>query len=133
MKLLADTSALLALYLADDRNHAAAAKFLRQEPRARFVLSELVLSELATRLRARVGSQRAVEACASLLASRRYELLFVDRALLGEAFETMRRFADKRLSLADCASFVLMERLELEAAFTFDSDFRACGYSMLPG
>jgi uncharacterized protein len=132
MKLLADTSALLALYLADDRNHAPAAKFLRQAPQARFVLSELVLSELATRLRARVGSQRAVEACASLLASRRYELLFVDRVLLGGALETMRRFADKRLSLTDCASFVLMERLGLEAAFTFDGDFRDCGFEVVP-
>jgi predicted nucleic acid-binding protein len=44
----------------------------------------------------------------------------------------MARFGDKRLSLADCASFELMERLGLSAAFSFDRDFRDCGYRMLP-
>jgi predicted nucleic acid-binding protein len=44
----------------------------------------------------------------------------------------MARFSDKRLSLTDCASFELMERLRLEAAFTFDRDFRDCGLRMVP-
>jgi predicted nucleic acid-binding protein len=44
----------------------------------------------------------------------------------------MSRFADKRLSLTDCASFELMDRLGLEGAFAFDPDFRDCGYRMLP-
>ena len=61
MKLLADSSALLALYLADDRNHLAAIDFLRGMPRARFVLSEMILGEVATRLAARAGALRGVE------------------------------------------------------------------------
>ncbi len=132
MKLLADTSALLAIQVRDDRNHARAVDFLRGVPEARLVLTELILGELATRLAARVGARRAAEVAHALLASRRYEVLFSDAALLGEAIDLMARFDDKRLSLTDCASFALMRKLEIDAAFTFDSDFRDCGFAMLP-
>jgi predicted nucleic acid-binding protein len=44
----------------------------------------------------------------------------------------MRRFDDKRLSFTDCTSFEVMTRLKLEAAFSFDHDFRDCGFSMVP-
>ena len=65
MKLLADSSALLALYLADDRNHQAAIDFLRATPRGRFVLSEMILGELATRLAARAGARRRAASSSS--------------------------------------------------------------------
>ena len=132
MKLLADSSALLALYLADDRNHRAAIDFLRATPRARFVLSEMILGEVATRLAARAGALRAVEVARALLASQRYEVLFVDRELLNDATAFMEKHSDKRLSLTDCASMALMRRIGLEAAFTFDRDFRDCGFGMVP-
>jgi predicted nucleic acid-binding protein len=132
MKLLADTSALLALAFPDDRHHAAAVAFLREHPGARLVLTELILAEVATRIRARAGAARAVAAARSLLDSRRYELVFVDSDLVRAGLDLMARFADKRLSLTDCASFELMDRLGLESAFAFDSDFRDCGYRMVP-
>lgn len=132
MKLLADTSALLALFLADDRNHRVAKEFLSAHPGARFLLTDLIVSEAATRLAVRAGAARATEATRSLLASRRYETLFVDRGLLLEAAATMARFADKRLSLVDCASMSLMRKLGITAAFTFDRHFRDCGFEMKP-
>jgi predicted nucleic acid-binding protein len=130
--LLVDTSALLALYLVDDRHHPAALEFLQRTPRARFVLTDLILGELATRLAARAGPLRAVEVARGILASRRYEVMFLDGDLLGDALATMEGFGDKRLSLADCASFALMRRLGVQSAFTFDRDFRDCGFEMLP-
>jgi predicted nucleic acid-binding protein len=132
VKLLADTSALLALAFRDDHHHGAAAGFVRQSPQARFVVTELILAEVVTRLRARAGPAPAVAAGRSLIESRRYELVFVDAAVLRGALDRMSRFADKRLSLTDCASFELMDRLGLEGAFAFDPDFRDCGYRMLP-
>jgi uncharacterized protein len=132
VKLLADTSALLALVFRDDQNHAKAVAFVRENPRARLVLTELILSELVTRVRARAGADQAVAVGRSLLDSRRYELLFLDSELLHGALAHMSRFGDKRLSLTDCASFELMDRLGLTAAFSFDRDFRDCGYDMQP-
>lgn len=132
MKFLADTSALLALAWRDDRNHAAAVRFLHQRPQARFLLTELILSEFATRLRARNSADRAASAVARLLESRRYELVLVDVETLRGALDYLRRFADKRLSFTDCTSFEVMRRLHVEGAFTFDRDFRDCGFAMVP-
>jgi predicted nucleic acid-binding protein len=132
MKLLVDTSALLALYLKSDRNHRPAVAFTRRNLQARYVLTDLVLAELATRLRAAGGAERAVAVASDLMRSRRYELLFVDAELFQEALAEMVRYADKLLSLADCASFAAMKRLKLDAAFSFDRDFRDCGFRMLP-
>jgi predicted nucleic acid-binding protein len=106
--------------------------FVREHPHARLVLTDLILSEVATRVRARAGADRAVALARSLLDSRRYEVLFVDAEVVRGALDRMARFADKRLSLTDCASFDLMERLGLESAFAFDDDFRNCGYGMVP-
>jgi hypothetical protein len=132
VKLLADTSALLALILADDRHHALATQFLRTNPRLRFVMTELILGEAVARARAHTDAARAVAFASDALRSRRYDVVFVDTALLHGALEQMSRFADKRLSLTDCASFELIERLGLDGAFTFDRDFRDCGFRMVP-
>jgi predicted nucleic acid-binding protein len=132
MKLLVDTGALLALAIRNDRHHAAAVSFLKSLPQARFVLTDLVLAEVATRMRARAGAAKAVALVRDLLNSRRYEVVFVDRTLLEAAVGKMERYEDKALSLADCASFALMDQLGLDTAFAFDSDFRDCGYRILP-
>lgn len=131
-KLLADTSALLALALDDDRHHAAAIGFVRGDPSHRFVVTELILAEFATRGRVRLDAARIAALTRSFLDSRRYDVVLVDGEVFRSALELMERFADKRLSLTDCASFELMTRLGLPAAFTFDHDFRDCGYPMLP-
>ena len=132
MKLLADTSALLALVFRDDANHAVAVAFARHNVQARFLLTDPILVEVVTRLRARAGPEQAVAAGRSRLQSRRFELLFVDVDIIAAALAQTSRFGDKRLSLTDCASFELMDRLGLTAAFSFDRDFRDCGYRTVP-
>ena len=132
MKLLADTGALLAYLLKADQHHRDAASFVRRHPEARFVLTNLILSELVTRLRARAGAARAAAAGRSLLESRRYSVVFVDAPLVRSALARMEQFHDKPLSLTDCTSFELIDRLGLDGAFAFDHDFRDCGYRMVP-
>jgi predicted nucleic acid-binding protein len=132
VNLLADTSALLALVLRDERSHAAAAAFVRSGSRLRFVVTELIIAELATRLRVRAGVEIAVRVATDVVRSGRYQVVYVDEPLILGALARMTRFADKRLSLTDCTSFEVMERLGLEAAFTFDRDFRDCGFRVVP-
>ena len=132
-KLLADSSALLALVDRDDRHHVAARAFVSSQPRHRFVLTELIVAEVATRLRARSNAESAVGFARSLVeAGGRYDVILLDADLLRVALDRMLQLRDKRLSLTDCASFELMDRLRLQAAFSFDRDFRDCGYAMVP-
>ena len=50
------------------------------------------------------------------------------------AKEIVCRYADKDFSLADAISFVVMERLQIGQAFTFDQRFAQYGFSPLaPG
>jgi hypothetical protein len=43
-----------------------------------------------------------------------------------------RRRWDKRLSLVDAVSFAVIRALALDGAFTFDQDFRDCGFEVFP-
>ena len=131
-RMLVDTGALLALMFEDDQHHAKAVEFARQHQTSRFVLTSLILAELVTRARAGGNAELAASAGRNYLASRRYDVLFVDAPLVMSGLARLEQFADKRLSLTDCVSFELMDRLGLTAAFTFDRDFRDCGYRMVP-
>jgi predicted nucleic acid-binding protein len=130
--MFADSSALIALALPSDDNHSAARRFAEEAPSARFVITELALNETVTYLRARSDAARAAAAARRLVASTRYQLVFTDLALIEAGLENLERFADKRLSLADAVAFALIDQLALDGAFTFDRDFRDCGYATVP-
>jgi len=132
VKLLADTGALLALFNPRDEFHDRARAFVKQAAGTRFVLTELIVSETVTRLRTRADAARAADVGAALLSSRRYEVLFVDAPLVESGLANLRRFADKRLSLADAVSFAVITALGLDGAFAFDRDFRDCGFPTYP-
>ena len=98
---------------------------------ARYVTTNLRL-DTATYEELKLRAERAVAVARELLRSKRYELIFIDSPVLDGALERMNRFADKRLSLAACASMELIDRLRLGGAFTFDADFRDCGVRSFP-
>lgn len=49
-----------------------------------------------------------------------------------DAWDLFCRCTDKRYSLTDCTSFVVMQRLQMTTALALDDDFRAEGFLVAP-
>jgi len=131
-KVFADTSALLALAVEGDRNHARAARALAglAESQSALWTSSYVVVEHVSILQSRrgVGAVRAfVDHMLPQL-----EVHWVDEALHREALDLLLAVGRRRVSLVDCASFVLLRRERDPQVFAFDPDFEAEGFRVLP-
>ena len=129
-----DTGYLIALEAADDQHHAAAVGHWRTyfQSRPQLVTTSFVLDEVATFFSSRGRHAKAVEIGERLLGSPSVQLVHVDEDLFGAAWTYFRRRDDKRFSLTDCVSFVLMDRLGLDRALAFDAHFVQAGFRTLP-
>ena len=129
-----DTGYLVALEAADDQHHAAALRHWHafMQTRPQLVTTSFVLDEVATFFNSRGRHAKAVEIGERVLGSPSVQLIHVDEDLFAAAWSYFRRRGDKRFSLTDCVSFVLMQRLGIEAALAFDAHFAQAGFRTLP-
>jgi predicted nucleic acid-binding protein len=127
-----DTSVLCAVLDADDDYHDRAAEAWSGllDDNHTLVTSNYVLVETFALVQARLGMD-AVRALAD-------DLLPVLRTVdVGEwdhraAVQALLAADPRSLSLVDCCSFVVMRRLGLRTALTFDADFGTQGFEMIP-
>lgn len=91
-----------------------------------------MLDEVATFFNSRGRHGKAVEVVERLLASPSVQVVHVDEELFGAAWTYFAKRSDKRFSLTDCVSFVLMQRLGIETALTFDAHYAQAGFSTIP-
>jgi uncharacterized protein len=133
--ILVDSSAWYALADSRERRHEDALKLFGRVTRGelgRILTTDYILDETYTLLRMRVGLG-PVRALRDLLTgSRNLQLLRVSERAFDQAIELMLAHDDKRWSLTDCTSFVLMRELEIGSAFAFDRNFSEAGFEVLP-
>jgi predicted nucleic acid-binding protein len=130
-----DTSYLIAVEVADDELHQAASRHWRhllETPSSTLVTSSYVLVEVVTYLNNRRLHSKAVELGNNLLSSRSINLIHVDEELLYAGWRYFQKHKDKSYSLTDCTSFVLMTRLGIVEALSFDRHFVQAGFVKLP-
>lgn len=129
-----DTGYLLALELANDQNHRAAARhwqeFLLRQPR--LVTTTFVFDETVTFFNAHGHHAKAVEVGSNLRDSPSVHLIHVDERLFDAGWKLLQRQQDKRYSLTDCISFVVMREQDIRHALTFDRHFVQAGFDVLP-
>ena len=129
-----DTGYLIALEAITDQHHARAVAHWRAFSRSLppLLTTSFVFGEVVTFFNSRGHHSKAVEVGARLLASSSIRLVHVDAELLRSAWDYFRARPDKRFSLTDCVSFVLMKRMGAEDALAFDGHFLQAGFHALP-
>jgi uncharacterized protein len=128
-----DTGYLIALEDADDDNHPAAMAHregLREMPS--LTTTSYVVDEVVTFFNVRGQHGKAVELGEALLFSPSVRMVHVGEDLLARGLDLLRARPDKRYSLTDCVSFVLMSEHGISTAFAFDRHFEQEGFIMEP-
>jgi len=134
VRVLVDTSSLLALSRSGDQYHQSAVRLARRHlgSGGRFVGTTLILSELYSHLLYLRGARDAREVVTRLLNDPVHEWLGVPEDLVREALAGwLSRFADQDFSLVDAVSFEVMRREKVSHAFAFDRHFEVAGFQLL--
>jgi predicted nucleic acid-binding protein len=131
---LIDTGAFYALTDESDSHHQDAATILGQLARGgtRLFTTNLVLAETHALIVARL--RRADIACEFLngiYSSQSMTIVRVTERDEHRARDILNHARDKLYSFTDVTSFVVMERLRITAAFTFDRNFAQYGLQLL--
>lgn len=126
-----DTSALIALLVANDRQHVAARRVFDHLEAHELSLktSSYVLVETCALLQRRVGLE-AVAAVRRDLAPL-LDVVWVDAPLHEAALARVLTEQRRQLSLVDCVSFEIMEGAGIEQAFAFDRHFEDAGFELI--
>ncbi|MGH3090576.1 MAG: type II toxin-antitoxin system VapC family toxin, partial [Rubrobacteraceae bacterium] len=137
IEVFVDSGYLIALEDADDQNHEAARKHWRSLSERRgeppsLTTTSYVLDEIATFFNVRGSHQKAVELGGTLLDSASILLIHVNEPVLRDGLDLLRRRPDKRYSLTDCVSFVVMRERDITTAFAFDRHFQQEGFRREP-
>lgn len=121
-----DTGAWFALFVPTDPDHRAAIDWLTAYAGG-LLTTDYVIDETLTLMRARGQNRKAIDFGRDLFAGQLGTVHYLTPADVRDAWDVYRRFPDKGWSFTDCTSYVVIARLGLSAAFSFDQHFRQFG------
>jgi len=132
--LFLDTSYIIALEAVDDQHHEDSYKHWQSliTSLPPVVTTSYVFDEIVTFFNSRNQHTKAVEVGNRLMSSPSIQFINVDEALFYKAWRYFKQHTDKSYSLTDCISFLIMGRLGIKKALTFDKHFAQAGFKKLP-
>lgn len=121
-----DTGAWYALATPSDPDHARAKDFLESSAE-RLLTSDYVVDELLTLFVVRGQKGNGIEWMRDVLDGGGAQVVRLSDDDFAGALSVYEQFLDKAWSFTDCTSYVLIRRLGLRTAFSFDAHFRQFG------
>lgn len=136
--LFVDTAAFFARFNERATEHERARSIFRGIQRGDFQYDPLftsrhVLSEFATLMLRKVGHGPAVETLQILRDADSLNVLPVGEESFERACEQFSRYDDQQISFVDHSSAIVASERDVHHVFTFDSDFRTLGFTVVPG
>ncbi len=130
-----DTGAWIALSEEADEYHDEAIAIYAglKRRKARFVTTDYVIDETATRLRYDAGHSVAVQLLNLIAQSRRDNVLqcmAINENLFQEAVAIFCQYDTVMFSFTDCTSFAVCRHLGVREAFAFDQHFAMMGITL---
>lgn len=131
MSVFIDTSAFVAMQVAEDENHQPAASLWKRlvDGNEQLVTSNYIIVETCALLQRRAGMSAVRTFLQDILSIVLVE--WVDLALHLEGIAGLSGAARRGPNIVDCVSFAIMRKLAVTDAFTFDSHFSDQGFRLL--
>lgn len=133
-KFLIDTSAFLALRDKNDEHHQKAiriAEYLIEHTNQTSLTTDYILDETYTILKKRAGHKLAVQFGEEIQQGTRFEIFYLTKELLDQAWLIFKKYKDKNFSFTDCTSFAIMQNYKITQAFAFDKHFEQAGFEVI--
>lgn len=135
--LFIDTGAFFAYYNDHDEQHTRARAVFREIQAGNLAYEPLyttrfVLSELATLLLFKVNHATASRALEDIHTAASFNVLQADAAAFTDARAEFDRYDDQTITLVDQLTGVLADERDVDRVFTFDTDFRTLGFTVVP-
>lgn len=124
--IFADTGALFAYVIPDDEHHQAAREWVRKN-HLPLITTDYVTDETLTLMKARGQSGRATQLGELLFGGRLAVMHYLTKEDIFAAWQVFRTFTDKEWSFTDCTSKIIIEKLGIKQAFSFDQHFHQFG------
>jgi uncharacterized protein len=96
------------------------------------VITSYIFDEVVTYFNSRNHHTKAVQIGNYLLLSPSVQFVHVDEVLFYRGWEYFQQHQDKRYSLTDSISFVVMQQHDIQIAYTFDQHFIQAGFQKEP-
>lgn len=131
MNVLVDTSAILAMIHARDKNHHAAAAIWQRllDQNEPVWSTNYVLVESISLLQARYGMQYVDVLHSTILPL--LQIVWIDAALHALSIRSLSLANRRSLSLVDCSSMAVARRYDIQHVFAFDYHFDEHGFTCL--
>jgi len=130
MIVFVDTSGIFAYLVQDDYMHVRAKAVFQSfaENNTQLLTSSYVLVETTALLQRRIGMDAVVDFINKIQPL--LDVIWVDEYWHTKAINRLITLNQKKVSLVDCLSFVIMDAREISTAFSFDNHFEKNGFSL---